>query len=64
MICLWYGAINASIYSYFVGINDMLMVYGAIYKRQYTDKALTLWKSMFIRASRASELENFGIFTY
>ena len=36
----------------------------ALYKRKYTDKALTLCKSMFMRASRTRELENFGIFTY
>ena len=29
-------------FQYFVGTNDMLMVYDAIYKRQYTNKALTL----------------------
>ena len=32
------------------------MDYGAIYKRQYTDKTLTLRKFMCMRASEASEL--------
>ena len=33
--------------------------YGTMYKRQYTDKTLALWKSMYMRAN----LENFDIFT-
>ena len=36
--------------------------YGAIYKRQYTDKTLTLRKCMCMRASEASELRKFGYF--
>ena len=36
--------------------------YGAIYKRQYIDKTLTLRKCMCIRASEASELRNFRYF--
>ena len=30
--------------------------YGTMYKRQYIDKTLTLWKSMYMRASGASEI--------
>ena len=37
--------------------------YGAIYKRQYTNKHVTLNKCMCIRSLRA-RLENFGIFTF
>ena len=33
-----------------------------MYKRQYTDKTLTLWKSMYMRASGASELRKFLYF--
>ena len=36
--------------------------YGAIYKRQYTSKTLTLRKCMCMRASEASELRNFWYF--
>ena len=36
--------------------------YDAIYKRQYTDKALTLGKCMYVRASEASELRKFSHF--
>ena len=36
--------------------------YGAIYKRQYTDKTLTLRKCMCMRASEASELRKFRSF--
>ena len=36
--------------------------YGAIYKRQYTDKTLTLRKCMCMRASEASELRKFRYF--
>ena len=38
--------------------------YGAIYKRQYTDKTLTLRKCMCMRASEASELRKFRYFTF
>ena len=33
-----------------------------LYKRQYTDKALTLRKCMYVRASRASDLRTFSNF--
>ena len=36
--------------------------YGVVYKRQYTDKTLTLRKSMYMRASGASELRKFSHF--
>ena len=36
--------------------------YGTMYKWQYTDKTLTLWKSMYMRASGASELRKFWHF--
>ena len=36
--------------------------YGAIHKRQYTDKTLTLRKCMCMRASEASELRKFRYF--
>ena len=36
--------------------------YDAIYKRQYTDKTLTLRKCMYLRASGASELRKFPHF--
>ena len=36
--------------------------YGAVYKRQYTDKTLTLRKSMYMQASGASELRVFWHF--
>ena len=35
---------------------------GTMYKRQYTDKTLTLWKFMYMRASGASELRKFWHF--
>ena len=38
------------------------LCYGAIYKRQYTDKTLTFSKSTYMRASGASELRNFSHF--
>ena len=36
--------------------------YGVIYKRQFTDKTLTLKQSMYMRASGASELRKFSHF--
>ena len=57
-------------FRYFVGTNDMLvgsfllllMVCEAIYKRQYTDKTLTMRKSVYMRASGGSELRKFSYF--
>ena len=40
----------------------LLMVWYYIYKRQYTDKTLTLRKCMCMRASEASELRKFWYF--
>ena len=37
----------------------LMVMYGAIYKWQYTDKTLTLRRSMYMRASGASELRIF-----
>ena len=38
--------------------------YGVVYKRQYTDKSLTLRKSMYMRANGASELRIFFAFLH
>ena len=38
--------------------------YGVVYKRQYTDKTLTLRKSMYMRANGASELRKFFAFLH
>ena len=37
-------------------------LYGVVYKRQYTDKTLKLRKSMYMRASGASELRKYSHF--
>ena len=40
----------------------MVITNGVVYKRQYTDKTLTLRKSMYMRANGASELRKFSHF--
>ena len=40
----------------------LLIVWRYVFKRQYTDKTLTLRKSMYMRASGASELRKFSNF--
>ena len=49
-----YYTINAVFFYY--------LWYCTMYKRQYTDKTLTLWKSMNMRASGTSELRKFRHF--
>ena len=41
---------------------DYYLWYGVVYKWQYTDKTLTLRKSMYMRANGASELGKFSNF--
>ena len=53
-ICIIHYTINAVPYYY--------LWYGVIYKRKYTDKTLTLRKSVYMRASGANELRKFSHF--
>ena len=53
-ICINYYTINAVSFYY--------LWYDTMFKRQYTDKTLTLWKSMYMRASGGSELRKFWHF--
>ena len=52
-------------YMYTINTVGYYLWYGVVYKRQYTDKTLTLRKSMYIcERTELASLENFRIFTF
>ena len=53
---IWITFFIRTVYYTINAVSFYYLWYGTMYKRQYTDKTLTLWKSTYMRASGASEL--------
>ena len=58
----WRGCDTVAVGCHSNAVSFYYLWYGAIYKRQYTDKHVTLSKCMCMRASGASELRKFWHF--